>query len=69
MAARGRDPRGGRDLELIPRLRDVRARKLLTLQRLGVADARIATQLDVSVANVQTIRSRALKELRGLIDS
>ena len=55
--------------ELIPRLRDVRARKLLTLQRLGVADARIAKQLDVSVANVQTIRSRALKELRGLIDS
>jgi RNA polymerase sigma factor (sigma-70 family) len=55
--------------ELIPRLRDVRARKLLTLQRLGVPDAQIATELGISVANAQTIRSRALKELRGLIDT
>jgi DNA-directed RNA polymerase specialized sigma24 family protein len=54
--------------DLIPRLRDKRARKLLMLQRLGVQDSEIARQLGISLANVHTIRSRALKELRGLID-
>jgi RNA polymerase sigma factor (sigma-70 family) len=54
--------------ELIPRLRDARAHTLLTLQRLGVPDREIAERLGVSLANVHTIRSRALRELRGLID-
>src|SRR4051812_45771383 len=37
--------------ELIPRLRDVRTRKILTLQRLGVPDAEIATRLGITLAN------------------
>jgi RNA polymerase sigma factor (sigma-70 family) len=54
--------------DLIAQLPDVRAQKLLVLQRLGVGDAEIAGQLGISIANVHTIRSRALKHLRGLMD-
>jgi RNA polymerase sigma factor (sigma-70 family) len=55
--------------EAIARLTDPRARKILTHDRLGGrTDAQIAEELGISVANVQTIRSRSLKKLRGLIE-
>ena len=54
--------------ELVPQLKNARARRIILMQRLGIKDAQIAAELDISVANVHTIRSRALKELRGLID-
>ena len=54
--------------ELIPQLRDDRAQKLLTMQRLGLKDPQIAEELGVQVGNLHQIRSRALKELRGLIE-
>lgn len=53
----------------IDRLRDDRTKKLFTLQRLGMKDAMIAEELGVSMANLYQIRSRGLRELRGLIDS
>lgn len=54
---------------LVPQLRDERARKILVAARIGgISDADLAAQLDTSVNNVQQIRSRAFKELRGLID-
>jgi RNA polymerase sigma factor (sigma-70 family) len=54
--------------DAVARLRDERARRLLTLQRLGADDASIAQELGISVPYVHTMRYRALKELRGLID-
>jgi RNA polymerase sigma factor (sigma-70 family) len=55
--------------EAIEKLPDPRARKILTYDRLGGrTDAQIAEELGISVANVQTIRSRSLKRLRGLIE-
>jgi RNA polymerase sigma factor (sigma-70 family) len=53
--------------DLLPRLRDERARKLFTLQRLGLKDEAIAEELGVTVVNLYQIRSRALRELRGMI--
>lgn len=59
----------GKDVDdLIPRLRDPRAQKILTLQRLGHKDPAIAEELGLSMVNLYKIRSRALMELRGLID-
>jgi DNA-directed RNA polymerase specialized sigma24 family protein len=53
----------------IARLGNERAKKLFTLQRLGIPDAEIARQLGVEIGNLYQIRSRSLRELRGLIDS
>lgn len=53
---------------LCARLRDERARKIFMLKRLGQEDPRIAEELGISVANVHTIRSRALREMKGMID-
>lgn len=56
--------------EALPRLRDPRARRIITYDRLGsLPDSQLAEAIGTSVANVQQIRSRALKELRGLIEA
>lgn len=56
--------------EAIPRLKDERARVILTSDREGgTTDAELAERLGISVPNLHKIRSRAMQELRGLIDS
>ena len=53
----------------ISKLTNERQKKLLVLQRLGHSDEIIAELLGVTVTNLYQIRSRTLRELRGLIDS
>jgi RNA polymerase sigma factor (sigma-70 family) len=55
--------------QLIPNLKDLRAREIVAADLDGgPTDAEFAEQFDTSVNNIQQIRSRAYKELRGLID-
>jgi RNA polymerase sigma factor (sigma-70 family) len=55
--------------DAIPRLNDPRARAILMADRVGsIPDDELARQLGVSTTNLYKIRSRALVELRGLIE-
>jgi len=55
--------------DLIPQLRDPRAQEIVEADRSGgPTDDEFAERLGTSTNNVQQIRSRAYKELRGLID-